>query len=117
MMEKIINFFVNPAYADVAAGTAQTGGSTSFILMFVVFILFFYFAIWRPQNKRSKEMQTLLSSLAKGDEVITSGGLIGRIAKITDQYVALTIADNVEIVMQKTSVMTVLPKGTIKAIE
>lgn len=117
MMEQIINFFVNPAHADTASNVTQAGGSTSFILMFAVFFLFIYFAIWRPQSKRAKEVQTLLSSLAKGDEVITSGGLIGRIAKITDQYITLSVANNVEILMQKTSVMTVLPKGTIKAIE
>jgi len=117
MMEQIINFFVSGAYADTAPSAVQTGGSTSFILMFVVFILFFYFAIWRPQNKRAKETQMLLTSLAKGDEVVTSGGLIGRIAKITDQYISLSIANDVEILMQKTSVMTVLPKGTMKAIE
>lgn len=115
-MEAVLNFLVSPAYADVPA-VPQQGGGFSFIIMFVVFFLFIYFAIWRPQSKRAKEQQSLLGSLAKGDEVMTAGGLLGRITKITDQYVALSIANNVDIMMQKSSVVNVLPKGTIKSIE
>lgn len=116
MMDQLIEFFVTNAYAETAAPGPQ-GGSISFIIMFVLFFIFIYFAVWRPQNKRAKEQQNLLSSLSKGDEVMTAGGLLGRIVKVGDQYISLSIANNVEIVMQKTSIVNILPKGTIKSIE
>lgn len=116
MMEQLLNFFIPTAYAADAAAAPQSGG-LSFTLMFVIFFLFIYFAIWRPQSKRAKEQSNLMGSLAKGDEVMTIGGMAGKITKISDQYITLTIANNVEIVMQKTAVATVLPKGTIKSIE
>ena len=117
-MEQFLNFFISNAYADTAAAApASQGGGLSMVMMFVVFFLFLYFAIWRPQNKRAKEQQNLLGSLAKGDEVITAGGILGRITKVTDQYLGVTIANNVEIFMQKSSVVNVLPKGTLKSIE
>jgi preprotein translocase subunit YajC len=109
--------FISNAYADTVSGAPQQGGGLSFIMMFVVFFVFLYFVILRPQNKRAKEQQSLLSSLAKGDEVITAGGLLGRVTKISDQYITVGIANNVDIVMQKTSVVSVLPKGTLKTIE
>ena len=120
MMEQVLSFFVSNAYADsmsALTGASQQGGGTSFILMFVVFFVFIYFAIWRPQSKRAKEQQNLLSSIAKGDEIVIAGGLLGKVAKLTDQYVVLTVANNVDIIIQKTSVVSVLPKGTLKSIE
>jgi preprotein translocase subunit YajC len=113
----ISTFFISTASAQTAAVPAPQGGGFSFMIMFVVFFLFIYFAIWRPQNKRAKEQQNLLNSLAKGDEVVTAGGLLGRINKINDQYLTLSIANNVDIVIQKSSVISVMPKGTLKAIE
>lgn len=119
MMDQILNFLVPNAYADSLgsmAGAGPQGGGYSFIIMFVVFFLFIYFAIWRPQNKRAKEQQNLLESLAKGDEVLTAGGLLGKIAKISGQYITLSVANNVEIVLQKSAVVNVMPKGTLKTI-
>lgn len=117
MMEQVFSFFVSNAYADTAGASPQ-GGGMSLVMMFAIFFVFAYFAIWRPQSKRAKEQQTLLSSLAKGDEVVTAGGVLGKISKITDQYITLSVgANNVEIVMQKSSVATILPKGTLKSIE
>jgi len=116
MMEQIVKFFIADAYADTVGAQPQ-GGGLSLMLMLIVFFLFLYFVVWRPQAKRSKELQNLLASLNKGDEVMTNGGMLGRIIKISDQYITLAISNNVEVVMQKSSVMTVLPKGTIKAIE
>ncbi len=116
MMEQIQDFFISAAYAADSAGPTQPSGMP-FMLMIVIFILFFYLMIWRPQNKRAREQQVMLSALAKGDEVITAGGLLGRISKVTDQYITVAISDNTEVVMQKTSVANVLPKGTLKAIE
>lgn len=118
MMEQMLNFFISNAHAESSAPMpAPQGGGMSFILMFVVFFLFIYFGIWRPQNKRAKEQRSLLDSLAKGDEVITAGGMLGRISKITDPYLTITIAPTVEIAVQKSSIVTVLPKGTLKSLE
>src|SRR3990167_6705571 len=117
IMEQIFNFFLTSAYADTQAAQASQGGGLSFALMLAILFLFVYFAILRPQTKRAKEQQTLLGSLAKGDEVITAGGMLGRISKLTDQYIVLTIANNVDIIMQKSTVVNVLPKGTLKSIE
>lgn len=118
MMEQVFDFFVAHAYAQTSGSLpAPQGGGLSFVLMFVVFFLFIYFAIWRPQNKRAKEQQSMLDALTKGDEVITAGGLLGRITKMTGPYMVLSIANNVDIWMQKSSVVSVLPKGTLKSIE
>lgn len=121
MMEQIMNFFISNANAaDVGSllgGGGQQGGGMSFVLMFVVFFLFAYFAIWRPQSRRAKEQANMMSALALGDEVVTVGGVVGKITKMTDLYVKLSIANNAEILMQKSAIATVLPKGTIKSIE
>lgn len=117
MMEQVTSFFMSNAYAETGAASPQ-GGGMSMMVMFAIFFVFAYFAIWRPQSKRAKEQQTLLGSLAKGDEVVTVGGVLGRISKINEQYITLSVGtNNVEIVMQKSSVATVLPKGTLKSIE
>ncbi len=116
MMAQILNSFIPAAYADTAGAQSQ-GGGISLIMMLVVFFLFAYFAIWRPQSKRAREQQSLMSSLAKGDEVMSAGGILGRITKIADPYVTLSIANNVDIVVQKTSIVSVLPKGTLKTLE
>jgi preprotein translocase subunit YajC len=115
-MDHLLNFFISDAHAQSAAQGAQ-GGGYSFLIMFAVFFIFAYFFMWRPQNKRAKEQRNLMESLAKGDEVMTAGGLLGRISKISEQYISLTISNNVDIVMQKSSVVNVLPKGTLKTIE
>ena len=117
MIEQMLNSLIGTANAAEPAAAPQGGGGSSLILMFVVFFLFAYFAIWRPQTKRAKEQQNLMTSLAKGDEVMTAGGMLGRIVKITDQYITLSIAGNTDIVMQKSSVVSVLPKGTLKSLE
>ncbi|WP_347556779.1 preprotein translocase subunit YajC [Robbsia sp. KACC 23696] len=82
------------------------------ILMFVVL----YFIMIRPQMKRQKEHRNMLAAVDKGDEVVTSGGLVGKISKVGEAYVGVQIADNVEITVQKGAITTVLPKGTIKAL-
>lgn len=118
-MDQILNFLISNAHAQSGdlAGAGPQGGGMSFIVMFAVFFIFIYFFIWRPQNKRAKEQQNLLDALAKGDEVVTAGGLLGRITKISGQYMTLTVGNNVDMVMQKSAVVSVLPKGTLKTIE
>ena len=119
MMDLLLNIIATPAHADAgamaAAGAQQS--SMSFVVMFVIFFGFIYFAIWRPQNKRAREQQEMMGSLANGDEVMTAGGVVGRITKVGEDFVTLNIANNVEVFLQKTSVVNVLPKGTIKSIE
>ncbi|VVC73802.1 hypothetical protein AQULUS_15510 [Aquicella lusitana] len=119
-MEQIMNFFIPLAKAQSQGSMpppGPQGGGMSLMVMFVIFFLFIYFAIWRPQTKRAKEQQNLLNSLAKGDEVMTAGGILGRIIKLSDKYITLSVANNVEILMQKSAVVSVLPKGTLKSIE
>ncbi|MEW6131959.1 MAG: preprotein translocase subunit YajC [Pseudomonadota bacterium] len=87
----------------------------SFLPLIVIFVLF-YFMLIRPQMKRAKEQRKMLENLQKGDEVVTGSGLVGKITKIGEQYVSLEIADGVVTHVQKQSVQTLLPKGTIKGI-
>lgn len=118
MLTEFLNFFIASAHADTAApaaGAAADGGF-SFLVLPAIFLLFFYFVLWRPQSKRAKEQRNLLGSLAKGDEVVTAGGLLGKIVKLHDQYIVLALSENVEIVLQKASIVNVLPKGTLKSV-
>jgi preprotein translocase subunit YajC len=102
------------AQAAPAAGGGDPGivGVLPIILMFVLL----YFLMIRPQMKRAKEQKAMIEALQKGDEVIIAGGVVGRINKLTDQYVNLEIAPNIEIVVQRAAVQTPLPKGTIKSL-
>ncbi|MGA1742366.1 MAG: preprotein translocase subunit YajC [Pseudohongiellaceae bacterium] len=111
-----MDFFISSAYAQAADGAAQQSPWTSFIFL-GGFILIFYFMLIRPQSKRAKEHKALIEAIGKGDEVITAGGILGKVTKVDEQYVAIVVADNVELKMQKSSVSAVLPKGTIKSIE
>ncbi len=118
LLNTLSSFFISNAYADTAAAapaSAQQGGYSFFIMMGIL-VFFMYFAIWRPQTKRAKEQRDLLGSLNKGDEVVTAGGILGTITKVSDSYVVLALADNVEITLQKSSIVSALPKGTLKSI-
>lgn len=120
MMDQLLSVFVANAYAESVPGATPMppqGSSYSFVIMFVIFFLFIYFGVWRPQNKRAKEQQNLLNSLAKGDEVVTVGGVLGKITKIVEPYLVLSVSSNTEIVVQKSSIANVLPKGTMKVFE
>lgn len=105
---------INEAWAQAGApGGADLWSMMPIALMFVVL----YFIMIRPQMKRAKEHKTMIDSLQKGDEVVAAGGVLGRVSKMSDNYVSLQIADNVEIRVQRPSVQLVLPKGTIKNVE
>ena len=80
------------------------------------FMILIYFLMIRPENKRRKTHQEMLASLDLGEEVVTAGGVLGKISKISDQYIELSISDNIKIKVQKTSISTVLPKGTLNSI-
>jgi preprotein translocase subunit YajC len=107
---------INPAFAQGSGASAAGGGMESLILIVLMFAVL-YFLMIRPQMKRAKEHKTLLEALQKGDEVITAGGLVGRINKINENYVTLEVSENVEVQVQRPAVQLVLPKGTIKNIQ
>ena len=107
--------FITNAYAQAAPAAASSGTDTLFsllplVLMFVVL----YFIMIRPQMKRQKEHKAMLDALAKGDEVVVGGGVVGRISKLGDSLVHVEVAEGVEIQVQRPSVVQVLPKGTFK---
>lgn len=109
---------ISSAYAQTAPAAAASGGDLSsslmsmlpLLLMFVVL----YFVMIRPQMKRQKEHKTMLDALAKGDEVATSGGLMGRVTQLGEQQMSVEIATNVVVQMQRSAVVQVLPRGTLK---
>ncbi|OQX05288.1 MAG: preprotein translocase subunit YajC [Thiothrix lacustris] len=107
-----MDFLISNAHAEGAA--APAGGGIEMLLMMGVFFAIMYFMIIRPQQKRAKEHKQLLDGLSKGDEVVTGGGVLGKVAGINENFVELTIADNVVIKVQKQAVASVLPKGTMK---
>ena len=106
---------IGNAYAQATA--APAGGGIEMTLMMVLIFVVFYFLMIRPQVKRAKEHKKMMDALQKGDEVVTAGGAVGRVIKVADAYVTVEVADNVNILLQKTAVQTLLPKGTIKSIE
>jgi preprotein translocase subunit YajC len=109
------NVFISNAYAQTAAGGGADAGLTSFLPLILMFVVL-YFLMIRPQMKRQKEQKQMIDALAKGDEVVTAGGVLGKVTKVTDGYVSLEIADQTEIMVQKIAVTTLLPKGTIKSL-
>lgn len=111
-----MSFFISNAYAQSASG--QQGGGMEMLVMLGIFGLIFYFMLWRPQAKRVKDHKNLVSSLSKGDEVLTQGGMVGKISKVSDDkdFMEISLNDNVAIVVQKSAVSAVLPKGTMKNI-
>ncbi|MEK6592968.1 MAG: preprotein translocase subunit YajC [Pseudomonadota bacterium] len=100
-----------------AQGAGTPGGGMESMLLIVLMFVVLYFLMIRPQMKRAKEHKTMIEALQKGDEVITGGGMLGRISKINENYATLEIADNVEVQVQRAAVQLVLPKGTIKNIQ
>lgn len=112
-----MSFFISNAYAQAAPSGSQ-GGGFEMLIMLGIFGLIFYFMLYRPQAKRAKEHKSLIASLSKGDEVLTQGGMVGKIAKVSDEkdFIELALNDSTNIVVQKSSVAAVLPKGTIKSI-
>jgi preprotein translocase subunit YajC len=111
-----MSLFISNAHA--AAGPAPQGGGMEMIIMLAVFGLVFYFMIYRPQAKRVKEHKGLMSALSKGDEVLTQGGIVGKIIKVSDEkdFVVVTIAEGTDVTVQKAAINAVLPKGTMKSL-
>lgn len=106
--------FISNAYAQTTASslTSSLGQFLPIILMFVAL----YFLMIRPQMKRQKEHKVMMESVTKGDEVVTSGGVLGKITKVSDVYVSIEVQDGTELIVQKSAITTLLPKGTIKSL-
>jgi len=107
----MLDFLISPAQA--AGDATSTPGIMDFAFPIVLLVLF-YFMLIRPQSKRAKEHREMQSGLAKGDEVVTDGGLMGKITNITEQAVSVQLADNLEVKVRREAVNSVLPKGTLK---
>lgn len=106
-----MDFFISSAYAQDAPQADPFG----FFLPMIVIFVAFYFLLIRPQQKRQKAHTELISGLSTGDEVVTAGGVLGKVTGVSDHYATLQIAENVEIKVQKSTVSAVVPKGTIEA--
>lgn len=112
-MISISNLFISNAYAE---GGAPQGGGIMDFLPLIALLAVFYFLVLRPQQKRAKEVKAMLEAMQKGDEIVTTGGALGRIVKVGEAYVSVEIAEGVTINVQKSAIQTTLPKGTIKSI-
>jgi preprotein translocase subunit YajC len=107
---------ISPAYAQAAPAGGGDAGLMGFLPIILMFVLL-YFLMIRPQMKRAKEHKAMVEALQKGDEVITAGGVLGKVTAVTDAYVSVEIAANTEVSVQKAAVQTLLPKGTLKSIK
>jgi preprotein translocase subunit YajC len=107
-MQAIMDFFISTAHAQ---GDQQGSPLSLFLPMLIIFGAF-YFLLIRPQQKRQKAHNALVSDLSTGDEVITAGGILGKVTAVSDHYATLKIADNVEIKIQKSTISAIAPKGT-----
>jgi preprotein translocase subunit YajC len=113
-----MNWFITEAVAQTApAEAAPKAFDPSGILLLVGMFAVFYFLLIRPQQKRAKEHKAMVDALAKGDEVVAAGGVLGRVTHLAEGFVTLEIADKVEIKVQRAAVQTVLPKGTLKSVD
>jgi preprotein translocase subunit YajC len=107
---------ISSAFAQAAPAGGGDAGMMNILFIVLMFVII-YFLMIRPQMKRAKEQRTMLEALQKGDEVITAGGVLGRVSKLGEAYVTIEIAPNTEVSVQKAAVQTVLPKGTLKSIQ
>jgi preprotein translocase subunit YajC len=106
---------ISTAHAQAAASSSAGGGYEQILMMVAMFAVL-YFVMVRPQMKRAKEHKSLVEALSKGDEVVTQGGMAGRITKVGDSFVSIEIADKVEVQVQKPAIQLVLPKGSLKSL-
>lgn len=106
-----MSFFISNAYAESAP---PAGGGLQFLMMIGIFFVIMYFMIIRPQQKRVKEHKSLLDGLKKGDEIVTNGGLLGKVTDIGESFISISVSDAAEVQVQKQAVAAVMPKGTMK---
>jgi preprotein translocase subunit YajC len=108
-----MNSLIPDAMAQTAGGAPGGAGTTSLIMM-AVFVVIFYFLLIRPQQKKQKEHQAMLSKITVGDEVVTAGGILGKVIEVGDNFLTIEIAENVRIKVQRFQVTSLVPKGTLK---
>ncbi len=109
-----MSFFISDAIADAGAAATQQPDVLASLLLPIGLVVLFYFFLIRPQSKRQKEHKKMVNDLQKGEEVLTSGGILGKIIQVNDDFVTLEIAKDIAIKIQKAGVQTIMPKGTIK---
>jgi preprotein translocase subunit YajC len=107
-----MDFFISPAWAQAAGG--QSDPLLGFLPLVAIFVLF-YFLLIRPQSKRQKEHRQMVEALASGDEVVTGGGVLGQVVEVGEQFVNVKVAEGVTLKVQKHTIATVMPKGTMKS--
>jgi preprotein translocase subunit YajC len=107
---ELIDIFIAPAWAQDGAG----GTFASFLPLILIFVLF-YFLLIRPQQKRQKEHQQMVSALSVGDEVVSGGGMLGKVTEVGEQFVTVEVANGVRVKLQRHTISSVLPKGTVKS--
>jgi preprotein translocase subunit YajC len=112
-----MDFLINSAYAQAAGGApaSGSGGILQAMLLPMLLLVVFYFMLIRPQSKRAKEQREMLARVAAGDEIATTGGILGKVVEVGEQFLTLEIASGVNIKLQKVQVAQVLPKGTVKS--
>lgn len=110
----LIDVVIPSAFAQAAPAAAPAGGGFSFFIMPIILLVLMYFMMIRPQMKRAKEHKAMLDKLGNGDEVITSGGLVGTVRNISDNFITIEVADNVQVRVQRAAISNVLPKGSLK---
>jgi preprotein translocase subunit YajC len=111
-----MSFPISSVIAQAAAPQAAAGGGMQMIIMMVVLLGLMYFMMIRPQMKRQKEHRALIAGLSKGDEVVTNGGIAGRVDEVGETFITVEIAANVKVKVQKSAVSQVLPKGSLKSV-
>jgi preprotein translocase subunit YajC len=112
-----LTVFISSAFAQTAPAAAAGGDMQSSLMSMLPLVLMFvvlYFVMIRPQMKKQKEHRSMVEALAKGDEIVSAGGMLGKISKLGDSYLGLEIANGVEVQIQRSAVVQILPKGTIK---
>lgn len=109
-----MSFFISEAMADAGAATTQSADPLASLILPIGLVVLFYFFLIRPQSKRQKEHKKLVNDLQKGEEILTSGGILGKVTNIKDDFITLEIAKDVSLKIQKSAVQTIMPKGTIK---
>ncbi len=111
----LLNFFITDAYAAGAGGAPAQGtqGILGFLPLIVIFVIF-YFMLIRPQSKRAKEHRNMVANLSKGDEVVTNGGLLGKITEVGENFITVELADGIQVKVQRQAVSALMPKGTMK---
>lgn len=107
-----MDFLISSAHAQQGGGAG--GGMIEFLIMIAIFFAIMYFLIIRPQSKRAKEHRAMVEALAKGDEVVTNGGLLGKVTDVGENFMRVELADGVVVIVQRQSVSAVMPKGTMK---